>query len=110
MLGRYCALREMQRPYPCCTDDLCPRNIPGLASRGINRNAAQLSAFDRSDAGNPYQFGVMFHPLCAGNQKRYQESCNACAADPLECPECKGPIRIIALVEGPQLIGAYWSI
>ncbi len=26
-------------------------------------------------------------------------------ADPLECPKCKGPMRVIALIEDPQVIG-----
>jgi hypothetical protein len=25
-------------------------------------------------------------------------------ADPLECPKCKGPMRVIALIEAPEII------
>ena len=25
-------------------------------------------------------------------------------ADPLECPQCKGPMRVMALIEDPQVI------
>lgn len=68
-------------------------------SRGTNLACFRPAVVGNVRRGNSWNFTLVGHGKASSRTREPLQK-----ADPLECPRCRGPMRLIALIDDPSLI------